>query len=259
MKYWIWLTKVNVKPITKYKLIQKYKLPEKIYKLNKSELVKEKLQQDEIKEILKVENRLNLDKYQKYINENNIELITINSKYYPKVLKNIYDPPIALYLKGNKNVLNTYSIAIIGCRKCSLYGEEMAKHISYELAKNNITVVSGLARGIDKFSHIGALAGNGKTIAVLGNGLDKIYPYENSKVANKIIQTNGAIISEYIPGTKPNKENFPQRNRIISGLSNLVVVVEAKKRSGTMITVDFALEQGKDVYAVPRKCYKRKF
>ena len=254
MKYWIWLTRVNVKPIVKYNLIQKYKEPELIYNLTKEELIKEQIENNDVIELLNKNYRVNLKAYEEYMKNNNIEIITINDKYYPERLKCIYDPPIVLYLKGNKEIFSTYTIGMVGCRNCSYYGEEIAKRFSYSLAKNNIVVVSGLARGIDKFSHIGCMAGKGKTIAVLGNGLDSIYPLENYEVANKIIRTGGAIISEYIIGTKPNKENFPQRNRIISGISNSIIVVEAKIRSGSMITVECALEQGKDVYSVPRKC-----
>ncbi len=251
MKYWIWLTRIKIKPYTKYKLIQKYKNPEIIYKLSKKGLIKQKIETEEIEEIVNKNYKKNLEVYEEYLLKNKIELITIFDKYYPKHLKKIYDPPIALYLKGNKEILNTESIGMVGCRLCSKYGQTQAQKIAYNLSKNNITVVSGLARGIDKYSHIGCMAANGKTIAILGNGLDIMYPYENLEVARKIIQTGGAIISEYVVGTKPNKENFPQRNRIISGISKAIIVVEAKIRSGSMITVDYAIEQGKDIYAVP--------
>lgn len=259
MKYWIWFTRIKIKPYTKYKLIQKYKRPDKIYELTKGNLLKDGIEIAEIQEILSKTYKRNLENYEKYLIKNKIELITIFDKNYPENLKNIYDPPIALYLKGNNKILNNPSIGMVGCRLCSKYGEMQAKKISYELAQNNIIVVSGLAKGIDKFSHIGCMAGKGKTIAVLGNGLDIMYPKENLDVARKIIKTGGAIISEYIIGTKPNKENFPQRNRIISGIANSLIVVEAKLRSGSMITVDFALEQGKDIYAIPRKYNKQKF
>lgn len=251
MKYWIWFTRIKIKPYTKYKLIQKYKKPECIYKLSEKELIKQEIEAEEIQEILNKIYKQNLENYEEYLLKNKIELITIFDKNYPQNLKSIYDPPIALYVKGNKTVLNTKSIGMVGCRLCSKYGELQAKKISYDLAKNNITIVSGLAKGIDKYSHIGCMSAKGTTIAVLGNGLDIMYPHENLEVARKIIQTRGAIISEYIVGTKPNKENFPQRNRIISGISKAIIVVEAKIRSGSMITVDYAIEQGKDVYAVP--------
>ena len=127
----------------------------------------------------------------------------------------------------------------------------MAKYFAYNLSKRGVNVVSGLAKGIDSYAHIGTIYAKSKTIAVLGNGLDVIYPKENEIIANKIIELGGCILSEYPIGTKPEKVNFPARNRIISGLSNGIIVVEAKKKSGTMITVDFALEQGRDVFVVP--------
>lgn len=193
--------------------------------------------------------------------ENKIEIITIEDKEYPQKLKQIYDPPQILYIKGNKEILNNKSIGIVGCRDASEYGKKSAKYFGYELAKKGYNIISGLAKGVDSFAHIGnifAFEKNenktnffGKPVAVVGNGLDIIYPKENKKLQQKIIKCGGAIISEYPIGTKPEKMNFPARNRIISGMSNGILVVEAKKKSGTLITVDFALEQGRDVYVVP--------
>ena len=189
----------------------------------------------------------------KFIQENNIDIISILDHEYPILLKEIYSPPICLYIRGNKNALNEENIAMIGCRECSEYGKNIAQRFSYEIAKKDINIVSGLAKGIDEYSHFGAVLAKGKTIAVLGNGVDIVYPKENRYLINKILKNDGAIISEFPLGTKPEKMNFPLRNRIISGLSKKVIVVEAKKKSGTLITVDFALEQGRDVYVVPRK------
>lgn len=184
--------------------------------------------------------------------------ININSKYYPEKLRNIDDPPKELYCLGNLELLNyKTNIAMIGSRNCSNYGERAAKDFAFNLAKEDICIVSGLARGIDSFSHIGALNAKGKTIAVLGSGLDNIYPKENIKLVDDIIKNNGLVISEYPLGTKPLKYHFPARNRIISGLSDSVLVVEARKNSGTNITVDFALEQGKDVFVIPGNIYSK--
>lgn len=140
---------------------------------------------------------------------------------------------------------------MVGCRDCTEYGKKVSMEFSYKLAKEGICIISGLAKGIDSYSHIGCMKAKGKTIAVLGNGLDQIYPKENILLHNEIIKTGGLILSEYVIGTKPDKLNFPARNRIISGLSNGVIVVEAKDKSGTLITVDFALEQGKNIFVVP--------
>lgn len=187
---------------------------------------------------------INLDK-------SKIKEIWENDELYPKKLKTIYARPQKLYVLGNEKILNMKSIAIIGCRNCTKYGTKNAFDFGYGLAKRGICVVSGFARGIDTYSHIGAVQAGGATIAVLGSGLDIVYPPENIKLYKKIIQSGGAIITEYPLGAKPEKYHFPARNRIISGISDGVLVVEAKKRSGTIITVDYALEQGRDVYAIP--------
>ena len=184
--------------------------------------------------------------------------ININSKYYPERLKNIACPPKQLYCLGNLKLLNcNNTIGIIGSRNCSKYGEKVSKAFGFNLAKQDMCVISGLAKGIDSFSHIGALNAKGKTIAVLGSGLDNIYPKENIYLFNSIINNDGLIISEYQLGTKPLKQNFPARNRIISGLSDSILVVEARENSGTNITVDFALEQGKDVFVIPGNIYSK--
>ena len=180
-----------------------------------------------------------------------MEYISINDERYPDKLRNIYNPPKGLYIKGNYELLKEPAIAIIGSRNCSKYGEIVAKRFSIDLAKKRIVVISGMATGIDTCAHIGTLIGKGKTIAVLGSGLEKIYPKENEKLYYNILEKDGAIISEYEPNEEPKPINFPERNRIISGLCDKLIVVEATKRSGTSITVNFALEQGKEIYAVP--------
>ncbi len=188
--------------------------------------------------------------------KNKIIKIDLESKFYPERLKNIYNPPKQVYCLGNLDLLNyKETIAIIGSRNYSSYGKKAANDFSFNLAKNNFCVVSGLARGIDSFAHIAALNAKGKTIAVLGSGLDNIYPKENINLAKRIVENDGLIISEYELGSKPLKQHFPARNRIISGLSDGVLVIEATKNSGTNITVDFALEQGKDVFVVPGNIY----
>lgn len=183
--------------------------------------------------------------------------IDLNSKYYPEKLKNINGKPRELYCLGNLELLNYKSIAVIGSRNYSNYGKRAAMEFSYNLAKENICIVSGMARGIDSFAHEATLKAKGKTIAVLGSGLDVIYPKENIKLYEDIIKNDGLIISEYPLGTPPRKQNFPARNRIISGLSDGVLVIEARKNSGTNITVDFALEQGKDVFVIPGDIYSK--
>lgn len=182
-----------------------------------------------------------------------IEEINIENKFYPQQLKNIYNPPNKIYVLGNKEILKESGIAIVGARRATEYGKKVAFEFSKELSASGINIISGLALGIDTYAHLGTLQqdGPGKTIAVLGSGLDVIYPKQNIYLAKEILKRGGCIISEYPLGTKPEKLHFPQRNRIISGLSKGVLVVEASEKSGSLITADFALEQGKDVFAVP--------
>ena len=252
LKYWIWFSRLeNLSPKKQLDLLKKFGEPKELYNKSKEELMELEIKEAEVDKILKPEYRNNLGKYIEYMKENNIQTITIKDKYYPEKLKQIYDPPVVLFLKGSKEILNEKSIAIVGCRLCTNYGKEVSINIAYNLALNNINVISGLARGIDTYSHIGTLKANGKTIGVLGCGLDRIYPEENKKLSEEIILKGGAIISEYVIGTKPLAKNFPRRNRIISGMSDGVVVVEARQKSGTLITVDFAQEQGKEIYVVP--------
>lgn len=182
-----------------------------------------------------------------------IEEIFIENENYPEQLRNIYDPPIKLYVLGNKKLLNQIGIAIVGARKATEYGKKVALQMSKDLSTNGINIISGLALGIDTYAHLGTFEQGtiGKTIAVLGSGLDNIYPKQNMGLAKQILKKGGCIISEYKIGTKLHRQNFPQRNRIISGLSKGVLVVEAAKHSGALITADFALEQGRDVFSVP--------
>ena len=182
-----------------------------------------------------------------------IEEIDIESGDYPKQLKEIYEPPLKLYILGNKDLLKQRGVAIVGSRKPTEYGKKVALQFAKELSENGINIISGLALGIDSYAHLGALQsrGPGKTIAILGSGLDEIYPKQNTELAKQIISSGGCIITEYPLKTKPQKLHFPQRNRIMSGLSKGVLVVEATEKSGSLITADFALEQGKEVFAIP--------
>jgi len=183
------------------------------------------------------------------IDKNEIKIITYQDELYPAKLMNIYDRPPFLYVRGNLNK-NDINIAVVGSRLASTYGKYTTEKISRELALKGLTIVSGMARGIDSVAHRGALTAHGRTSAVLGSGLDVIYPPENKKLFTDIIQ-NGAVISEFPPGTPPLSANFPTRNRIISGMSYGVVIVEAGEKSGSLITARLALEQGREVFAVP--------
>lgn len=154
-------------------------------------------------------------------------------------------------LCGNISLLNEKTIGIVGCREASDYGRKVAYEFSLELSARNFVIISGMAKGIDSYAHLGALKSSGKTIAILGCGVNIVYPKENIDIYNSILAKGGLVVSEYLISTSPLKKHFPERNRIISGISQSVLVVEAKERSGTLITVDFALEQGKDIYSIP--------
>lgn len=251
--YWIWLSRIRkLGSIKTQKLLEKFRTPENIWKAQEKELKEvEGIGEEIAKEILNDEYRKNLEMYEKYMKTNKINLINIYDKEYPEKLKEIYDKPITLYIKGNKEILNEFSLAIIGCRESSEYGKKVGSKLSYDIAKKGIVTISGLARGIDSIAHKSTLMAKGKTIAVIGSGIDNIYPPENKKLVDEIVENGGAVVSEYVIGTKAEKMNFPARNRIISALSDGVIVIEAKKKSGTMITVDFALDNGKEVFAVP--------
>ena len=178
-------------------------------------------------------------------------VITQDSPSYPKSLREIHAPPIVLYVWGELQERDHHAIGIIGARRTTHYGTESAKKLAYQIAYAGLTVISGLARGIDTAAHQGALAAKGRTIAVIGSGLAKLYPPENRALAEKIRDGNGAIVSEFSMEIEPDRQTFPMRNRIISGWSHGVLVVEAGLNSGALITASQALEQGRSVYAVP--------
>lgn len=251
--YKVWLTLIKNLGIKRYtSLIDKFKDRKNIYRAKENQLYEcEGIGENIAKQLLDDNIKINAKRHLQFMIRNNIDIISIEDIEYPNHLRTIYDPPVSLYISGNKEILNGLNLAIIGCREATEYGKKIAQEFSYKLSKEKINIVSGLARGIDSYAHLGAVYAKAKTIAVLGNGLDVIYPKENYFLTEKIIENGGAIISEYPLGIGPDKLNFVARNRIISGISKGVLVVEAKKKSGTLITVDFALEQGRDVFAVP--------
>lgn len=193
------------------------------------------------------------DKEWSKLEREKIGMITIFDKNYPGPLRHIHNPPFLLYIRGSANALNQTCFGVVGTRALSEYGKRSTPHIVLDLARAGFAIVSGLASGIDTLAHKTALEAGAKTIAVLGTGIDDrtIYPANNLRLAHKIIETGGAVISEYAPGTHGTKFSFPQRNRIISGLSKGVLVVEADEQSGALITAAYALEQNRDVFAVP--------
>ena len=180
----------------------------------------------------------------------NLRIMTCDDDDYPKNLKNIYDPPIVLYLKGELREEDIFSLSIVGSRRASFYGREQAEKFSASLAQAGMTVVSGMARGVDTCAHRGALKAGGRSIAVIGSGFADLYPPENSALCEEIAY-QGCVVSEFAMRTPPLRENFPRRNRVVSGLSLGVLVVEAAQNSGALITADFALERGREVFALP--------
>lgn len=200
--------------------------------------------------LLKVRSEVELETVLERILSNGIQVLTWESEAYPRRLKEIDQPPPVLYVRGSLAVEDEWAVAIVGTRRVTAYGRQMAEELAGYLSSNGITVVSGLARGIDGLAHKAALSAGGRTIAVLGSGVDRIYPPEHRRLAEEI-SAHGAVISDYALGTPPEGSNFPPRNRIISGLSLAVIVVEAGKKSGALITARFAADQGRDVFAVP--------
>jgi len=189
------------------------------------------------------------------LEQGGIKAVTRLSEAYPPALTGIYDPPPTLYMRGNCPLDGDRNLAVVGSRQCTRDGQRAAREFAKGLAENGVTVVSGMARGIDSCAHRGALDGHGPTIAVLGCGVDVVYPQENDRLMAEILDGGGAVVSEFVPGTPPTPGNFPARNRIISGLSEGTLIVEGAKASGAMITVNLALEQGRDVFAVPGSIY----
>ena len=251
IKYWIWLSSlVQITPRRKIGLLDYFGDPALIWESTEAELRSSNLCTSKtLAALLDRQARKDAVKHMEEVFKCDAEVITIKDGRYPEILKNIPDPPAVLYCRG-KLEKDAVCVSVVGSRRATPYGLETARRLSRELAENGITVVSGMARGIDSKAHCGALEGGGRTIAVLGCGLDIVYPPENKELMENICRS-GAAISEYVPGTPPLQFNFPARNRIISGLSRGVAVVEANDRSGSLITAEFALEQGRDVYAVP--------
>lgn len=203
-----------------------------------------------VNQFSQVKQQVDLDRVMEKINTGNVSVITWQDNEYPRRLKEIDQSPPVLFIRGTINVEDDWAVAVVGTRRVTPYGRQVADELGRYLAQNGVTVVSGLARGVDAIAHQAALQAGGRTFAVLGSGVDVIYPPEHRKLAAEIIK-QGAIISDYPIGTQPDGVNFPPRNRIISGLSLATVVVEAGDKSGALITAEFAVEQGRDVFAVP--------
>lgn len=250
--YWYWYScYINASLKVKLYLLDKFNTPESILKMSKDKFCQDKVIQKYASRILEAEKYIShAEKEYHKLGQSGIEFITITDEKYPDKLKYIYEAPICLFIKGELPSEKNKTVAIVGSRNCSHYGAETAKWFGSELARAGMQIISGVAAGIDSKGLCGALSENGRVFGILGCGADIIYPPENNRLYEDIINSGG-IISEYSCGTKPLAYHFPQRNRIISALADCVLVVEARKKSGSLITADLALEQGKDVAAVP--------
>jgi DNA processing protein len=233
------------------RLLDRFKTPEAVFHAPRKELLEiEGLGEKVAQEIRKGPLEKAVEKELHLLREVGGRLITLKDEEYPKRLGDIYDPPALLYVRGELKKEDELAVSIVGSRKTTPYGRWFTEKVSQELARYGVTIVSGMARGIDGLAHWGAISGGGRTIAVLGCGVDVIYPSENRNLFAKIID-HGAILSEFPMGSPPEGGHFPRRNRIISGLSIGVVVVQANEKSGSLITAGYALEQGREVFAVP--------
>ena len=230
------------------RLLEYFEKPEEIFKASRQSL--EALVGSRISENIVSFDTGSLDNDLASARRAGIEIITLFDESYPQNLRNIQGLPIVLYVLGKITEGDNLSLGIVGSRRASFYGLSSAERFAAELALNKLTIVSGMARGVDTYAHRGALKAHGRTIAVLGSGINHIYPPENRDLADKIAKS-GAVVSEFPMETKPLAQNFPRRNRLISGLSLGVLVTEAARNSGALITVDFALEQGREVFALP--------
>ncbi len=242
----------TVGPVRLRKLLQIFKEPENILAAKRDQLRKvEGIGKDVADQISNWESIVDLPAELKRVKEFGATVITQSSPSYPKPLREIHAPPIVLYVWGEIQERDHHALGIIGARHTTHYGSESAKKLAYQLAYAGLTVISGLARGIDTAAHQGALAAKGRTIAVIGSGVSKLYPPENRALAEKICNGSGAVVSEFSMEIEPDRQTFPMRNRIISGWSHGILVVEAGVNSGALITASQALEQGRAVYAVP--------
>ena len=249
-KYWL-MRNEDVPYSRKQKLIEYFCDSYNIYFATKVDLIDSGLLDKKEAEIF-VTNREKFDLVKEYQDfcHSPFSFVTMEDEDYPKKLLNIYDKPYGLFYVGKLPSFEK-AISIVGARRCSAYGKRLSLEIGQKLGTNGYTVISGMARGVDAYGHKGCLEAGGTTVAVLGSGCDVIYPNDNRLLYEEIVSSGGAIISEYQMGTRPLAMNFPRRNRIVSALSDVVVVIEARDKSGSLITADFALEQGKDIFVTP--------
>ena len=242
----------GVGPIRVRALRDRFGEAQAILAASKTELMQvEGVGEEVARSIMGWREKVDLDAELQRVEKAGVRVVCRDDAEYPKNLREIYDPPLVLYVKGKLTERDALAIAVVGSRRTTLYGQDMARKLAFQLARVGVTVVSGLARGIDTAAHNGALQAKGRTVAVIGCGIDIVYPTENKKLADEIVEKGGAVVTEFPFGVQPDRQNFPMRNRIISGWSLGVVVVEANLKSGALITANQAGEQGRQVFAVP--------
>lgn len=257
VKYWVGFNKVpGIGPMRLKLILEALGSIEEAWHASTDELRNIGLGQKTIEEFVRIRSELDLDEEINRIHSYGFKVISWESDKYPVRLKEIDSPPPVLYCWGDFDPNDRWAVSIVGTRRMSAYGEAVTQELSSALAMNGITVISGMARGIDGVAHRTALENGGRTIAVLGSGLDYLYPPEHRQLAKEISE-NGVVATDYPLGTRPEARNFPPRNRIISGLGLVVVIVEAGEGSGALITAHFALDQGREVFAVPGKIHSR--
>lgn len=233
------------------KLYQKEPDFEKLWAASSQEYIKWGIEEEVAYGFQEAKKKIDLGKIAKTLEKQNIEIIHLYDPHYPFLLKQISDAPFVLYVKGNKNALQEKCLAIVGTRNISEYGKQVIRHIIPDLVRDNISIVSGLALGVDGYAHEQTLIHHGTAIGVLGSGIDLVRPLENHHLAHKIIEKNGCLLSDFPLGMEATPYSFPMRNRIISGLSRGVIIIEAKQKSGSLITAQLALEQNREVFAIP--------
>ncbi len=253
MKDWIALNMTpGIGPRAATKLLERFGSPDGVFSAARSQLESMGLRPETVDSIIKHEFRDRAAGELQQVRELGGDVLILDDGSYPALLREIDDPPPVLYVKGDwQACLDGPCVGIVGSRNCSTYGQNAAEMIARDLASRGVTIVSGLARGIDSAAHRGALAGQGRTAAIIGTGLDSIYPRENNGLSRDILAAGGSLITQFPLGTPPLKDNFPYRNRIISGLSYGILIVEASERSGSLITARLAAEQGREVMAIP--------
>lgn len=242
----------GIGPRAAVKLLERFGSAEAVFGVSRAEVEQVRLLPEAVDSLVARDLHQKAESEIEQVRKLDGDVLILDDGVYPSLLREIYDPPIVLYVKGAwSECLDQPCIAIVGSRKCSTYGQNSALMLARELAQRGVTIISGLARGIDAAAHRGALEGGGRTVAVMGTGLDEIYPRDHRKLAQQILDGGGALVSQFPLGTPPVSENFPYRNRVISGLSLGVLVVEAAENSGSLITARLAMEQNREVFAVP--------